>query len=186
MELEARDHVPALTALLSGVSLTLVFAVVLQAIPEWVLPPASDALVAAIPHLNAAISVVAIVVIGSAWRAIRRGNVARHRTGMLIGVMLFVAFLALYLYRVAHVGPSAFPGPEAVYRLVYLPILAIHMVLAIVTIPLLYYALLLAGTRSIPELRASNHPRVGRVAASLWLVSFSLGIVVYALLYVVY
>ena len=186
MEWEARDHVPALTALLSTISLALVFAVVLQAVPPWVLPPASDALVAVIPHLNAAISAVAIVVIVSAWRAIRRGNVARHRAGMLVGVVLFVSFLALYLYRVAHEGPSAFPGPETVYRFVYLPILAIHMILAIVTIPLLYYVLLLAGTRPIPELRVSNHPRVGRIAASLWLVSFSLGIVVYALLYVVY
>ena len=186
MEWEARSHVPALTALLSAISLALVFVVVLQAVPAWALPPASETLVAVIPPLNAAISAVAIVVITSAWRAIRQGNVARHRAGMLVGVVLFVTFLVLYLYRVAHEGPTAFPGPETVYRFVYLPILAIHMLLAIVTIPLLYYVLLLAGTRSIPEIRTSNHPQVGRVAVSLWLVSVSLGIVVYGLLYVIY
>jgi putative membrane protein len=35
-------------------------------------------------------------------------------------------------------------------------------------------------------LKGTVHARVGRVAASLWLVSFVLGNAVYALLYVIY
>ena len=100
--------------------------------------------------------------------------------------MLFVAFLVLYLYRVSLVGPAPFPGPDSVYQFVYLPVLAIHILLAIVCIPLLYYVLLLALTHDVAELPATNHPRVGRVAASLWQISFALGIVVYLLLYAVY
>jgi putative membrane protein len=60
------------------------------------------------------------------------------------------------------------------------------MGLAMVSIPLVYYALLLAGTRPVNEIPATKHAKVGRVAASLWLVSFALGIVVYLLLYVLY
>jgi putative membrane protein len=138
---------------------------------------------AAIPHVNAVISSVAFVVVAASWRAIRRGNVERHRTGMLTGVGLFGTFLALYLYRVALVGPSEFEGPAVVEQFVYYPVLAVHVLLAVVCIPLLYYVLLLALTRPASDLPATDHARVGRVAAPLWLTSFGLGVVVYLLLY---
>jgi len=186
MELQARNHVPALTALLTVVSLALVFGAVLRAIPTAVLPRAPHSVLAAIPHVNALLSVVAIAVILVGWRAIRRGNVARHRASMVSALVLFALFLLLYLYRVALVGPSSFEGPRAVYRFVYLPVLAVHMLLAVVCIPLLYYVLLLAATRPVAEIPLTRHPAVGPVAASLWLVSFGLGVVTYLLLYVVY
>ncbi|WP_049903470.1 DUF420 domain-containing protein [Halococcus agarilyticus] len=186
MELRARDHVPALTGLLSAISLALVFGAVLGALPAGTLPRAPAEVVDAIPHVNAVLSLVAIGTITTAWRAIRRGDVQRHRALMLTSLVLFVAFLACYLYKVALEGPAAFPGPGTIYRFVYLPTLAIHIALAIVCVPLLYYVLLLALTRPTAELPQTNHRRVGRVAASLWLVSFALGVVVYAMLYVVY
>jgi putative membrane protein len=101
-------------------------------------------------------------------------------------VGLFVVFLVLYLYKVSLQGPAPFPGPDTIYRFVYLPTLAIHILLAIVCLPLLYYVVLLALTRPVSELRGTSHARIGRLAASLWLVSFVLGNVVYAFLYVVY
>jgi putative membrane protein len=69
---------------------------------------------------------------------------------------------------------------------VYLPVLAIHILLAIVAIPTVYYVLLLAASYPVSELAETNHPRAGKVAATLWLVSFALGIVVYAMLYLVW
>jgi putative membrane protein len=186
MELRARRHVPALTVLLSVVSLALVFGAVLGALPVDGLPRASSAVLDAVPHVNAVVSAAAIGTIALGVRAIRRGDVRRHRTLMLVSFGLFAVFLALYLYKVALTGTAPFPGPEVVYRFVYLPVLAIHVLLAVVCIPLLYYVALLGLTRPVPDIRASNHRRVGRVAASLWLVSFALGEVVYLLLYVVY
>ena len=186
MEFRARDHVPALTGLLSAISLALVFGAVLGALPAGTLPRAPAGVVDAIPHVNAAVSLVAIGTIATAWRAIRRGNVERHRALMLTSLVLFVAFLALYLYKVALEGPAPFPGPETIYQFVYLPILGIHITLAIICVPLLYYVLLLALTRPVEALPRTNHRRVGRVAASLWLVSFALGVMVYVMLYVIY
>ncbi|GAA0229712.1 DUF420 domain-containing protein [Haladaptatus pallidirubidus] len=186
MESTVRNNVPALTALLTVISLALVFAAVLGIVPKGSIPRAPDSVLGAIPHVNAVISIIAVGVIGTAWRDIRRGNVARHRAGMLTGVVLFVAFLGFYLYRVSLEGPTEFAGPETVYQFLYLPVLAIHMLLAIACIPLLYYVLLLAISYPINELSGTNHPRVGRIAATLWLISFSLGVVVYTLLYVVY
>ncbi|GGL36994.1 hypothetical protein GCM10009037_20590 [Halarchaeum grantii] len=178
------DHVPAATAVLSAVSLALVFGAVLGALPSALLPVAPDWVLALIPTLNAAICAVAFVVVAVGWRAIRRGDVHRHRRAMLTGLGLFALFLVCYLYRVSLRGPTPFTGPAVVEQYVYLPVLAVHVFLAIVCIPLLYYVVLLALTRPVAALPRTNHPRVGRVAAPLWLVSFGLGVVVYVLLHV--
>jgi putative membrane protein len=182
----ARGHVRELAAGLTLVSLLLVFGAALGAVPRTLLPRAPETVLAAIPHVNAAVSTVAIATILLGVRAIRRGNWRRHRALMLASLALFVVFLVLYLYKVSVQGPAPFPGPDTVYRFVYLPTLAVHIVLAIVCLPLLYYVALLALTRSVAELRETAHARFGRIAASLWLVSFVLGNVVYALSYLLY
>jgi len=179
----ARENVPLLTALLSVAALALVFGAVGGAIPSTVLPRASDSVLAALPHLNAAISATAIATILLGWRAISRGNVRRHRAFMLSSFALFAAFLASYLYRLILVGTAEFPGPEAVYSYVYLPFLAVHILLAIACLPFVFYALLLAATRPIEDLYHTRHARVGFVAAVLWLISFTMGIGVYLMLY---
>ena len=182
----ARENVPLLTAAASVVSLALVFGAVGGVIPSAVLPRASDAVIAAIPHLNAAISATAIGTILLGWRAIARGNVKRHRAFMLTSFGLFVAFLVGYLYRLILVGTASFPGPDAVYTYLYLPFLAVHILFAIVCIPFVFYALLLAATRPYEELYHTRHAQAGFVGASLWLVSFAMGIGVYLLLYQFY
>ncbi|WP_276271848.1 DUF420 domain-containing protein [Haloarcula litorea] len=183
---QVRERVPELTGLLTVVSLALVFGAVLGAIPRGAIPAAPASALAAIPHVNAALSAAAIATIVGGVRAIRRGDVARHRRSMLAAFGLFVAFLALYLYRITLVGPTEFAGPAVVETYVYLPLLAVHVLLALVAIPAVYYVLLLALSHPVSELGETNHPRAGRLAASLWLVSFTLGIVVYAMLYVVW
>lgn len=183
MQKFARDRVPELTALLSAVSLALVFGSVLGVVP---MPPrAPTAVLEAIPAVNAVLSLGAIVAIVTGWRAIRRGEVRRHRAAMLTALGLFALFLVLYLYRVSILGPSDFPGPELVYTYLYLPFLAVHILLAVVCIPLLFYVVLLGTTRPVEAVYGTNHRRVGRVAASLWLVSFTMGIAVFLMLYVV-
>lgn len=185
MERTVKRNVPALTAVLSLVSLGLVFGAARQLIPTSLLPTAPEWVISAIPHVNAAISVVAVGVILAGLRAVKNGRYDRHRELMGAGVVLFVLFLALYLYKVALKGPTAFPG-SGLAETAYLGILGVHVLLAVVCIPLLYYVLLLALTRPMDELSETAHPRVGRIAAPLWLVSFLLGLVVYVLLYLVY
>jgi len=181
-----RPHVLALSLALSAVALALVFASALGAVPSALLPRAPAGVLGAIPHVNAVLSALALLTIPAGVAAVRRGRVARHRALMLASTALFAAFLALYLYKVSVAGPAPFPGPEGVYRTVYLPVLAVHILLAVVAVPLVVYTLLLAATHPVEALRETNHPRVGRVAAALWFVSFLLGEVVYAMLYVVY
>ncbi|WP_226479988.1 DUF420 domain-containing protein [Natrinema amylolyticum] len=187
MEYVPRERVRLLTGVLSVVSLAVVFAAAGGRIPSSSVPAAPEWVLETIPLVNAVLSATAIGTIAVGWRAIRRGRIERHRVAMIASFGLFVAFLALYLYRLTVTGgPQPFPGPDQVYQFVYLPLLAIHIFLAIVCIPLLYYVLLLALSRPIAELPDTSHARIGRVAATLWLISFSLGIVVFVLLHVVY
>jgi putative membrane protein len=181
----AREHVPALTAALTAVSLALVFGAVLQVLPVEALPQ-PEALLTAIPHLNAVVSLLAIGTIVVGVRSIRDGNVERHRRFMLTSFVLFALFLTLYLYRVALLGPSGFSGPDVVYTYVYLPVLFVHIALAIVCVPFVFYALLVAGTRPVADIYETRHRTAGRVAAGLWTISFSMGLLIYAMLYLVY
>ncbi len=182
MRLRVSDHVGFVAGVLSTLSLALVLGTAAGAVPRSVLPR-FDPLLAAIPHLNTAISLVALSVILGGVRAIRAGNVSRHRRAMLAGLGLFGAFLVLYLYRVAVVGPTHFDGPAWVASYVYLPLLAVHILLAIVCVPLLYYVALLGLTTPVPRIPETPHPRLGRITAALWVTSFGLGVVVYVLLY---
>lgn len=178
-----RDQVSLLSAVLSGITLLLVFGAVLQVIPPTWLPHPGDAILELIPHVNAAISVFAIGTITAGWLAIKRDAIRPHRRLMKVSVGLFAMFLGLYLYKVALLGPAPFPGPRAVYTSVYLPLLGIHILLAILCIPLLSYVLLVGLTHPISEIYQTRHRLVGRIAAPLWLISFILGLVVYLLLY---
>jgi len=182
----ARRHVGSLTAVLSVASIALVVAAVRGFVPNTAVPHAPQWFVEAIPTLNAVISAAAIGTIVAGVRRIRAGDVDAHRKRMVATTLLFVAFLGLYLYRLVVHGTTEFAGPDAVYTFVYLPVLVVHMGLAMVAIPLVYYALLLAGTHSVAELPDTRHAAVGRAAAGFWLVSFALGIVVYLMLYVLF
>jgi len=181
----ARKHVPALTALLTAVSLALVFGAALQLLPVDSLP-SPDSLLSAIPHVNAVVSLAAIGTISAGVRAIRRGNVARHRRLMVTSFGLFALFLTLYLYRVAIIGPTEFTGPAVVRTYFYLPFLVVHIAFAVICVPFVFYALLSAGTRPVSEIHDTRHRIAGRVAATLWLVSFTMGVAIYAMLYHVF
>lgn len=186
MELRARDHVSLLTAVLSTVALAAVFGAAGGFVPSGVVPDPGDAVLAAIPHFNAAISAVAIVTISLGWRSIRRGDVTRHRLLMGASFALFGLFLVGYLWRLSVVGTAPFPGPDAYYLYLYLPTLVVHVSLAVLCIPLLFYTLLVGVTHPVGDIYGTKHRTIGRIAAPLWIVSFAMGIGVYVMLHYVF
>jgi putative membrane protein len=65
----------------------------------------------------------------------------------------------------------------------YLLMLAVHILLSILAVPLVIYAIVLGLTHTPEELRTETpHKRVGRIAAGTWILSLSLGVVTYLLL----
>jgi putative membrane protein len=120
------------------------------------------------------------------YSAIRRGHVRRHRAAMLAASGLILLFLVLYLLQVGGGGSKAFVGPDLAY-LVYLALLGVHVVLSILSVPLVVYQVVTALTHSTVELAArTRHRQVGRLAVAAWTVSLSLGVVTYLLLNHVY
>ncbi|MFC7098799.1 DUF420 domain-containing protein [Halobaculum marinum] len=181
-----RDHSLGVAGVVSALALAVVFATAGGLVPSGAIPRAPTAFLEAIPTLNAVVSLSAIGTILAGVRAARGRDFVAHRRFMLASTTLFATFLAMYLYRLALLGTTDFAGPGVVERYVYLPLLAIHILLAVVCVPLVVYVLTLAGTRPTTDLFDTAHARVGRIAASLWVVSFALGVLVYVLLYVVY
>jgi putative membrane protein len=64
--------------------------------------------------------------------------------------------------------------------------LAIHIILSVVSVPVVLYAIVLGLTHSPAELKETHHARVGRIAVSAWSLSLFLGIVTYVMLNHVY
>ncbi|MDS0258940.1 DUF420 domain-containing protein [Haloarcula sp. S1CR25-12] len=183
---QVRHRVPEFAGLLTAVSFAIVLVVIAGAVPPALFPRAPPAVMNAIPHAIAGVSALAIGTILAGLRAIRAGNVERHRNLMVASFALFGLFLTVDFYRLAVVGPTAFAGPAVVETYVYLPLLVGHAVLALSTFPAVYYAFLLGLANPVAALPATDHARAGRVAATLWLLTFGTGLVIYVMLHLLW
>lgn len=154
----------------------------LSARPPATVPPALGRFLALAPHLIAVINATALVCLLLGWRAIRANEVPVHRRYMLAAAALISVFLVLYVTRVALGGTKAFTGPAALRVYMYLPMLAVHILLSILSVPLVIYNVLVGLTRDPAAVRLTAHPRVGRAAVALWSLSLLLGLGVYLLL----
>jgi putative membrane protein len=170
-----------ISLVVSAVALTLIGASSRGGIDS--VPSAPEAFIAAIPHINAVLVAASFFTVLAGYRAVRRGNVARHARLMATTTVMFFGFLGLYLLRLSNAGLTEFPGTEFVYRYVYLPFLGVHMVLAAVCIPLVLYSAVVAATVPTDDIPKTSHPRVGRIAVPLWAISFAFGFVVYLMLH---
>ncbi|MEF8775692.1 MAG: DUF420 domain-containing protein [Haloarculaceae archaeon] len=178
-----RRHPGALTAVLSVVGYVLVGGALYGFVPLF--PPLSDATVDLFSHLIAVVNALALTALLLGYRFIRRGEVRRHRTAMLVAFALIVVFLVIYLWKTGGGFEKSILATGPV-KTAYLAMLGIHILLSVVAVPVVLYAVVLGLTHSTAELRDSLHPRVGRFAVAAWSLSLVLGIVTYVLLNHVY
>lgn len=173
----------AITAVLSAVGYVLVGGALYGFLP--IFPELSRDTVDLFGHLIAGINLLALSALLLGWRAIRRGEVRRHRAAMLTAFSLIVVFLVLYLWKTGGGFEKAIlaTGPA---RIAYLVMLAVHVGLSVVAVPVVLYAVVLGLTHTPAELEATHHARVGRVAVAAWSLSLALGVVTYVLLNHVY
>jgi putative membrane protein len=144
-----------------------------------------------------AIAVVNTVALGflllGVW-FIKRGEVRKHRAAMLTAFSLILLFLVLYLTKVGGgfeksllIEDGQFLAAYGdVIRPVYLGMLAVHILLSVVSVPVVLHAVVLGLTHSPSELRETIHPTVGRIAVTAWTLSLALGVITYFLLNHVY
>ncbi len=163
-----------------------ILGVVLAGTPPSTLDPTVARAVRLTPHVIAVVNTSALFCLLLGCRAIRARRVAVHRRYMLAAAACITTFLILYVTRVALGGTKAFPGPPELRRYVYLPMLTVHIVLSMLSVSPVIYNLLIGLSRDPAGIARTPHPRVGRVAVTLWSVSLLLGLGVYLMLNVLY
>ncbi|MFC7080729.1 DUF420 domain-containing protein [Halorussus caseinilyticus] len=178
-----KDNPRAASAVLSVLGYVLVLGTFAGLLPVY--PELERATVDLLSHAIAVVNTVALTALLAGWRWIRRGEVRKHRAAMLTAFSLIIVFLALYLVKVGGGGEKAIAVTGPVYY-AYLVMLAIHILLSVVAVPVVVYAVVLGLTHTPSELRETAHARVGRWAAGAWALSLALGIVTYLMLNHVY
>ncbi|MFC3957375.1 DUF420 domain-containing protein [Halovivax cerinus] len=174
-----RTRTAASTALLTVIGYGLVLGTFLLDAPIY--PDLTQDQTNVLTHAIAVINATTTVLLIAGWYWIRNGRVNAHRRAMSGAFGTILLFLVVYLLKVGGGGTKYFEGPDPAYY-AYILMLAVHIVLSMVAVPVVLYALLLGLTRTPAELRDSIHARVGRVAAGSWILSLVLGIVTYLML----
>jgi putative membrane protein len=182
-----KEHPAAATAVLSVVGYALVIGTFAGLVPQSVFPDLSLQEVNLLSHAIAAVNTTATILLVLGWRWIRRDEVKKHAAAMAGSFGLILVFLVLYLTKIGGGGTKEMVGaPQLVYY-AYLVMLAIHIILSIVAVPVVLYALILGITHTPTELRTETpHKKIGRIAAGSWILSLSLGVVTYLMLNWVY
>ncbi len=129
------------------------------------------------PAINAALNGSSAILIATARRFIRRGQVATHRALMLAAVATSSLFFASYVYYHAHVGSVRFQG-QGLSRPLYFTILISHTILAAAIPPLVIITLTLGLRR-----RDQRHRSLARWTYPIWMYVSITGVVIYLMLY---
>ncbi|QSW98291.1 DUF420 domain-containing protein [Haloterrigena alkaliphila] len=178
-----REQPIGATIVLTIVGYALVIGTFLLDVPIY--PDLSLEQVNLLTDLIAVNNAIATLLLIAGWYWIRAGEIAKHRLAMITAFGLILVFLVLYLLKVGGGGTKEFVGPQLV-RYGYLLMLAIHILLSIVSVPVVLYALILGLTHTPAELRTTAHARIGRIAAGAWILSLVLGVVTNLLLNHIY
>jgi len=135
-----------------------------------------------IPLLNACLNGTSGVLLLAGLAAIKAGRRGLHERVMYAALAVSAAFLASYLYYhfvvVPEVGLTRFHG-DGWSRTAYYAMLASHVVLAIVVVPLALRTVFLAR-----KARFEEHKRWAKVTFPIWLYVSVTGVLVYLALYV--
>ncbi|WP_435152837.1 DUF420 domain-containing protein [Haladaptatus sp. DFWS20] len=180
----ARESPVKVTAVLSAVGYVLVLGTFAGVIPIY--PDISIGTVNLLSDAIAVVNSVATVSLVLGWYWIRKGDVKKHRAAMLTSFGLIIVFLVLYLTKVGGAGGEKHILVDGFPYYAYLIMLAVHIVLSVVSVPVVLFALVLGLTHTPAELKQTAHPKVGRIAASAWIVSLVLGVVTYVMLNHIY
>jgi uncharacterized membrane protein YozB (DUF420 family) len=127
--------------------------------------------------LNAALNSVSAVFLALGFVFIRKRQISRHKTCMLVAFLASTLFLISYILYHYHVGSVTFQGAGWI-RPVYYTLLLSHIVLAAAIVPM---ALVTLG-RALKG-NFILHRRLARWTLPLWLYVSVTGVMVYWMLY---
>ncbi len=143
------------------------------------LHPAADSAsvrFAFLPALNAALNGLSATALLIGYTFIRARRIQAHRAAMMTAFGFSTLFLISYILHHALHGDVRYPV-HAALRSVYLPLLASHIILAVVALPLILITFFFSLSGRIPQ-----HRRVARWTFPLWLYVSITGVVTWAML----
>jgi putative membrane protein len=130
-----------------------------------------------LPAINASLNFISTVFIAAGWFYIRRNVWQRHVPCMIAAITSSTLFLVGYIVYHARAGEKS-SGYTGWIAAIYFPILATHVLLAFVTLPLVIVTLVPVFQR-----RWDKHRRLGRWTMPIWLYVSVTGVLVYLMLY---
>jgi putative membrane protein len=130
-----------------------------------------------LPAINASLNSISTIFIATGWYLIRRGHWRWHIACMIAAVLSSTLFLTGYVIYHMNVGEKS-SGYTGWIAAVYFPMLASHILLAFVTLPLVILTLIPAFRR-----RWDRHRRIARWTMPIWLYVSVTGVLVYFMIY---
>ncbi|RED50841.1 DUF420 domain-containing protein [Aestuariispira insulae] len=131
-------------------------------------------------HFQAFCNALSLVLLTVAYFFIRSGRREAHKRTMIGAITVSAIFLASYLTYHYHIGQTPFSG-EGFIRPVYFTILIIHILAAVICLPMIITTILRAWKK-----RFDRHKAIARYTLPLWLFVCVSGLVVYAMAFHIY
>jgi putative membrane protein len=129
-----------------------------------------------LPALNAMLNGLCAIALCFGFYFIKHGDREAHRNSMLLAFAFSSVFLISYIANHALHGDTLFPGHGPV-RTLYLSILASHVILSIVALPMVLITFFFSLTG-----RFQSHRRIARFTFPIWLYVSATGVIVFLFL----
>ena len=129
-----------------------------------------------LPPIYAGVNSITVFTLVLAVIAIKKGNRKLHEILMKTSLGLSALFLLMYIAYHITSDPTKFGGDEST-KIIYLIILATHIILSVIIIPLV----LLTYNRAFLQ-EFDNHKKIARITFPLWLYVAISGVVVYLMI----
>jgi len=139
-----------------------------------------DEIIPYLPHFQAILNTLAALFLATGYYFIRAQNRNAHRKCMITALLISTVFMVSYLSYHAKVGYMPFAG-QGIIRPFYFTILASHVILAAVIVPLVLVTVIYAIKGNF-----DRHPRVARWTLPLWFYVSVSGVVIYILGFHIY
>lgn len=130
-----------------------------------------------LPAVNATLNAISTILLTIGFVQIKRGNQKTHRNCMVAALVTSTLFLICYVIYHKYEGHTRFTDPEW-FRPIYLFILATHVPLAALQVPLI----LITFTQAVRG-QFETHKRFARWTFPIWMYVSVTGVVIYFLLY---
>ena len=132
-----------------------------------------------LPLVNACLNGISFVLLLAGLAAIKAGDRKLHERLMYSAMATSAVFLACYVYYHVVIQTTTPFRREGLVKTAYLVMLATHVVLAMVNVPLVLRTVFLARRE-----RWEQHKRWAKVTLPVWLYVSITGVLVYLCLYV--